>query len=136
MRKNCNTKQLQRIFTNLKAGTFPPNGKLKGYVLQREVLEKLWYGKTITYMGGKPPNDHGLVINTMYNKIDFFRATIYRTKAPIDGKEAFAIDYKNDLLAHLIIDYIRKVQNNLYLGIATLRPFERYPILFFLLEKN
>lgn len=99
MRKNCNIRQLQRIFSNLKAGPFPPNGKFKCYVLQGEILEKIWYGKTITYLGGYPPNDYGSVINTMYNNIDFFKATIYRTRAPIDGKEAFAIDYRNDLLA-------------------------------------
>lgn len=34
LRNNCNSRQLLSIFTNLTAGPFPPEGSLKGYVLQ------------------------------------------------------------------------------------------------------
>lgn len=143
LRNNCNRKQLQSIFSNLTAGTFP-NGRLKGYVLldpgvQRlfvPAMQKIWNGKNIYHTRGTPPYDLGTVTNTILGRFDWFKASIYRTKAPFDGKEAFAIDYKNDLFVFFLIDYLRKVQNNLYLGIATFRRFERNPILFFLLESS
>lgn len=128
LRTNCNMKQLKSIFSSITAGTFP-SGKFQGHVLLAGDQE-FWNGKNINYTGG----DHGTVTNTIFEKYNIFKATIYRTKAPFDGKEVFAIDYKNDSFAHFVVDYVRKVETNLYLGMATLRGLEKNPILFFLLE--
>jgi len=135
----CNSTELQEIFSSLEAGTFP-NGTYKGYVLTCygtpcEWAEIVWKGKTITYVGGTPPNDHGTVINAILtNRIELFSATIYRTDAPIDGNQAFAIDYQEDIFTFWVMDYIREVQENLYLGIATITDNETVPVVYFLLE--
>lgn len=140
LRNNCNSKELRQIFSKLTAGSqFPPSGKFKGYVLPcpRNLcgwIEAVWNGKNIKFTGGSIPNDHGTVTNTIFGIFNWFKASIYRTNAPIDGKEAFAIDYKHDIFTFFIIDYIRRVQKNVYLGIATVRRFERNIVLFFLLE--
>lgn len=72
--------------------------------------------------------------NTFLGLFEFLRASIYRTIAPIDGKEAFAVDYKNEIFAFFMIDFLRKVQHNLYLGFVAIRGFEKIPIAYFLLE--
>ncbi|KAJ6640532.1 hypothetical protein Bhyg_05461 [Pseudolycoriella hygida] len=140
---NCNNKELLNMFSNLKAGSFPPNSRFKGHILAcpsgpcgmlEAMIESVWSGKTVKYKGGFPPNDHGVVKNNMLGRFSMFEASIYRTIAPIDGKESFAIDYVNDFFLFFLMDFVRKVQKNLYLGIATLRPFFKHPIMFFILE--
>lgn len=140
MRNNCNSEELLNIFTNLSAGPFPPEGALKGYVLECfgrpcHWIDNIWDGKNIVYLGGTPPNDHGTANNNFFGRIVKFDATIYRTNAPIDGKEVLAIDYKRDVSVFFVIDYIREVQTNLYLGITALQIAQRKPFLYFLLEK-
>lgn len=132
----CNTKQLKRIFSNLTAGTFPPNGQLKGSILLDGLQDQnIWNGKNMKRRGGNVPHDRGTLTNMIFSKSEMFDADIYRTKAPIDGKQAFALNYKRDKFVFFIVDYIREIQTNLYLGIMTLRPFHKSPVLYFLLEK-
>lgn len=95
------------------------------------LVEAIWNGKNFYYANGA---DHGFVTNTFIGIFEFLRASIYRTIAPIDGKVAFAVDYRNEIFAFLMIDFVRKVQNNLYLGFVAIRGFEKIPIAFFLLE--
>lgn len=140
MRNNCDSRELLHIFTNLTAGPFPPEGSLKGYLLEcfgRPCgwIDNIWDGKNVVYLGGSAPNDHGRANNNFFNRIVKFEATIYRTNAPIDGKEAFAIDYKGDTYVFFIMDHVREVQRNLYLGITSLQAMQRKPFLYFLLEK-
>ncbi|XP_037050949.1 uncharacterized protein LOC119084900 [Bradysia coprophila] len=139
----CNNDELRNIFLNSKAGPFPPNSKFKGHILAcpsgacdllELMIESLWSGKNVVSSGGSWPNDHGFVTNNMLGTFDMFKAPFYRTIAPIDGKEAMAIDYANDLFLFILMDYVRKVQNNLFLGIVTFRPFFKTPIMYFLLE--
>lgn len=98
-------------------------------------IDNFWDGKNVFYTGGTPPNDRGNATNNFFGRIVKFYATIYRTNAPIDSKEVFAIDYKRDFFVFFIMDYVREVQRNLYLGITTLQKFEKKPFLYFLLEK-
>ncbi|KAJ6637449.1 hypothetical protein Bhyg_10179 [Pseudolycoriella hygida] len=65
----------------------------------------------------------------------FLRSKIFRTNAPFDGKDVFEIEYRGNIFTYYIVDYIRKVQDDLYLGVATLRQVEKQPIVFFMLEK-
>lgn len=97
------------------------------------LVESIWHGKNFHYARGAS-NHHGTVINNLLGIFQYLRATTYRTIAPIDGKEAFAIDYKNEFFAFFAIDYVRMVQKNLYLGYVAIRGFERNPFAFFLLE--
>lgn len=97
--------------------------------------QNIWNGKKIKYRGGNAPHDRGTLTNIIFSRYEMFDADIYRTKAPIDGKEAFALNYKRDIFVFFIIDYIREIQTNLYLGIMTFRPFEKFPVLYFSLEK-
>lgn len=131
-RKNCNNTELRLIFTNLKAGTFP-NGKYKGYVIQQDKVFDNWNGKTITYLGGHPPNDYGAVYNIVYNTYARFKGTVFRHAAPYDGKEAIVLDYKDDVIVPFMVDYLREVQRNLYLGISTFREYEKNILAFFML---
>lgn len=94
----------------------------------------MWNGKTIYYIGGKPPNDRGVVINSIFNLVNAFMAIIYRADAPIDGKEVFVIDYKEDRATSFITDYIRQVGDDLYLGMMALRIAPSVPVLFFMLD--
>lgn len=136
LKYNCNVKQLRRIFSNLSAGPFPPNGKLKGSILVDGLQnQNIWNGKKIKYHGGIRPHDHGTLTNILFRTYQMFDAKIYRTKAPIDGKEAITLNYKGDPFVFFIVDYIREVQENVYLGIMTIRPFGKIPVLYFLLEK-
>lgn len=132
LRKNCNDAELWKIFTNLKAGKFPI-GRYKGYVLHQEETYSFWNSKTITYVGGRRPNEHGTLINTINKKYKMLRASVYRHTAPIDGKQSIVIDYEQDILIPFMIDYVREVQRNLYLGISTLRPFVKDIFTFFIL---
>lgn len=132
LRKNCNNAELWNIFTNLKAGTFPI-GTYKGYVIHQEETYSFWNSKTITYVGGTPPNEHGTLINTIFKNVLIFRATVYRHRAPIDGKESIFLDYQHDILLSFMLDYVREVQRNVYLGISTVRPFVTHIASFFLL---
>lgn len=143
LKTNCNNKELLNIFLNSNAGTFPPNSKFKGHIIAcpsgpcgmlEAMIESFWSGKNVVYTGGKAPRDHGLVTNNIFGAFNMFKAPFYRTTAPIDGREALAIDYVDDFLLFFLMDYVRKVQHNLYLGIVTLRPFFKTPILFFILE--
>lgn len=143
LKTNCNNDELLSIFLNSNAGAFPPNSRFKGHILAcpggpcgvlEAMIESVWSGKNVIYKGGRAPNDHGIVTNNMLGTISMFEAAIYRTIAPIDGKEAFAIDYVNDFFLFFLMDYVRKVQHNLYLGIVTMRPFFKHPIVFFILE--
>lgn len=136
MKYNCNPKQLKGIFSNLTAGTFPPNGNLKGTILLAGLQnQNIWNGKKIRSGGGIRPNDRGTLTNLIAKQYELFNADIYRKICPIDGKEAFALDYKKDPLAFFVVDYIREVQTNFYLGVATIRPFENVALVYFLLEK-
>lgn len=105
-------------------------------MIEHDEINNIWNGKTIAYLGGTPPNDHGTVINTVNKQFDLFKGTVYRHMAPFDGKEAFVLDYRYDTLVPFMVDYIREVQRNLYLGIATIRTFGKYPLVFFLLEMS
>lgn len=143
LKNNCNNNELLSIFLNLKAGPFPPNSKFKGHILAcpagpcsvfEAMIESVWSGKNIVHTGGFPPYDHGYVTNNILEHIPMFKASMYRTIAPIDGKEAFAIDYVNDFFLFILMDYVRKVQRNLYLGMVTFRPFFKHPVLYFILE--
>lgn len=65
-----------------------------------------------------------------------FNAEIYRAIAPVDGNEAYAINYRNDPLVPFVIDYIREVQEDVYLGIVTMRASKyKTPLMYFLLQK-
>lgn len=132
LKYSCNYRQLQNVFSNLSPGTFP-TGRLKGFTIvgPDALVEAVWSGKNFYYGHGA---DHGTVTNTFLGIFQFLRASIYRTIAPIDGKEAFAVDYRNEIFAFLMIDYLRKVQNNLYLGFVAIRGFEKVPVAYFLLE--
>lgn len=135
LKYNCNEKQLGRLFSNLTAGAFPPNGKLlRGAVLVDGLQnQNIWNGKKIRYGAS---NDRGTLTNTLFGRFEKFRADIYRTKAPIDGKPAFALNYKIDTCAFLVVDYLREVQPNLYLGFMTIRPKLKFPVVYFLLENK
>lgn len=142
-KNNCNNKELLSIFLNLNSGPFPPNSKFKGHIIAcpggpcgmlEAMIESVWSGKNIIHTGGRSPNDYGTVTNNMLGILKMFTAAMYRTNAPIDGREAFAIDYQSDPFLFLLMDYVRKVQRNLYLGIVTFRPFINHPVMFFLLE--
>lgn len=136
LKYNCNKKQLKSIFSNLTAGRFPPNGQLRGSILVNGLQDQnIWNGKNVKHRGGNPPHDRGTLTNVFFRRFEAFNADIYRTKAPLDGKEAIALNYKADPIVFFIVDYIREVQVNLYLGIMTFRPFEKIPVLYFLLEK-
>lgn len=137
---NCNRDELLRIFLRLKAGSFPPNSKFKGHILAcpsgacdlfENMIESLWSGKNVVQSW---PNDRGFMTNNILGVFDLFKAPFYRTIAPIDGKEALAIDYVNDFFLFILMDYVRQVQNNLYLGIVTMRPFFKVPFVYFILE--
>lgn len=52
----------------------------------------------------------------------------------MDGKEAFEIDYRGDVLSFLMVDYLRNVQKNVYLGYFAFRASDKIPIGYFLLE--
>lgn len=86
------------------------------------------------FSGGNSPNDHGYVTNNILGTFNMFKAPYYRTIAPIDGKDALAIDYVNDFFLFILMDYVRIVQRNLYLGIVTFRPFFKTPVVYFILE--
>lgn len=110
-------------------------GRLKGYTIvgPDALVEAVWHGKNFRY---EPGAEHGVVTNNFFGIFQFLRASIYRTTAPIDGREAFAIDYGNEIFAFVMIDFLRNVQHNLYLGFVAIRGFEKIPIGFFLLESN
>ncbi|XP_037043424.1 uncharacterized protein LOC119079542 [Bradysia coprophila] len=137
LKYNCNRKQLRKIFSHLSAGAFPPNGKLEGTILMNGLRnQSMWNGKKIKYVGGVAPHDHGTLVNVLFNnRYEMFRANIHRTIAPIDGKESFVLNYKHTPMVFYIVDYLREVQQNVYLGIMTIRPFKKIPVLYFLLEK-
>lgn len=136
MKYNCNKLQLGKIFSSLPAGQFPPNGKLKGSILVNGLQnQRIWNGKKIKYTGGTAPNDRGTLTNILLERYKMFDADIYRSNAPIDKKEAIVLNYKKDPIVYFIVDYIREVQPNLYLGIMTFRPFTKIPVLYFTLEK-
>jgi hypothetical protein len=140
----CDYKQLLHLFTSLPVGAFPPsNRRLKGHVLLcpggacalfEQIAQFVWNGKSILRTGGSPPNERGVVYNRILQYLDLFFADISRVPAPIDGSDAFLIDYLRDPFTFLIRDYIRQVGPNLYLGIMTLRPSPKIPVLFFMLE--
>lgn len=143
LKTTCNNDDLLNIFLNSKAGAFPPNGKFKGHILActsgpcgllEGMIESFWSGKSVVFSNGYGPKDRGFVTNNIFGSFDMFKAPFYRTIAPIDGREALAIDYVNDFFLFILMDYVRKVQKNLYLGIVTFRPFFKNPILFFILE--
>lgn len=143
LKTNCNNKELLSIFLNSRAGSFPPNGQFKGHLIACQTIpcrmleatiESVWSGKNVVQSSGYPPNDHGFMTNNMLGTFNMFKAPFYRTIAPIDGKEALAIDYVNDFFLFMLMDYVRKIQHNVYLGIVTLRPFFKTPVFFFVLE--
>lgn len=145
LKHNCNRDDLQNVFLSLKAAPFPPNTKFRGHLVAcpsgpcdvfEAMIESLWGGKNVVYAKGSWPNDHGFITNNMLGGLDMFKAPFYRTVAPIDGKEALAIDYVNDILLFGLMDYVRKVQDNLYLGIVVVRPFFKIPFVYFILEKD
>lgn len=136
LKYNCSRKQLKHTFSNLTAGTFPPSGKLEGTILIDGLQKQsFWNGKKIKYVGGVAPHDHGTLVNILFNRYEMCNADIYRTIAPIDGKESFVLNYKRTPLVFFIVDYMREVQENVYLGVMTIRPFSKIPVLYFLLEK-
>lgn len=98
--------------------------------------QSFWYGKKIKSRGGYAPHDRGTLTNILFKRYEMFNAEVYRTNAPVDGKEAFALNYRRDPLVYYIIDYIREVQENLYLGIMTIRPYKKIPVLYFLLQNS
>lgn len=110
-----------------------PVGKLKGYAITPPdaLVESIWKGKNFYYARGAR---HGTVFNNILGIFEFIRASFYPTIAPIDGKAAYAIDYKDEILSFLTIDFLRKLQNNLYLGFVSIRGFEKIPIVYFILE--
>lgn len=109
-------------------------GRLRGYTIvgPDALVELAWSGKNFYYANGAAHG--GTVTNTFLGIFEFLRASIYRTIAPIDGREAFAIDYRNEIFAFVMIDFLRQVQDNLYLGFVSIRGFERIPVGYFLLE--
>ncbi len=143
LKNYCNNDELLSIFLNSKAGSFPPNSKFRGHILAcptgacdllEAMIESMWSGKNVVHARGSWPNDHGFVTNNMLGGFDMFKAPFYRTIAPIDGKEAMAVDYVNDFFLFALMDYVRKVQHNLYLGMVTFRPFFKVPVVYFILE--
>jgi len=133
LRFNCNNNELRNIFSNLTPGLFPTNGFWKGHIIG--VTQNIWNGKNISYVSGTLPNDYGIVTNTWFGSLKIFKGTVYRATTPIDGKESFVLDYKNDTYVYYAVDYIRTVQSNLYLGIATFRSDLTMPKAYFLLLK-
>lgn len=96
------------------------------------LIETIWNGKNFYYSRGTVYS--GTVTNTFLQKFEFLTASVYRTIAPLDGKEVFAIDYKNDAFAVLMVDFLRQVQDNLYLGVIVFRGMETFPLGYFFLE--
>lgn len=109
---------------------------MKGTILINGLQDQpYWNGKILRYTGGTEPNERASLINVFFQEYRLFIADVHRTIAPIDNKPAYIGNYESDMFAYMIADYIREVQENLYLGIMTIRPFTRVPALFFTLEK-
>ncbi|XP_037036356.1 uncharacterized protein LOC119074359 [Bradysia coprophila] len=138
LRFHCSQKQLQRIFLNLTPRSLP-SGSLRGYtILGHEkhhdgLIGLVWHGKTFNYPNG---GGRGVVTNNVVHVFELLRASIFPSIAPMDGRKAFEIDYRGDILSFLMVDYLRNVHPNLYLGYFAFRAFNKVPIGYFLLESD
>lgn len=94
----------------------------------------VWHGKNFFY----PKNGaaRGIVTNRVLHGFEALKAEIFPSVAPMDGKRAYEIDYSEDIASFLMVDYLRTVQPNLYLGYFTARPFDAIPIGYFMLERD
>lgn len=115
------------------------SGSLRGYTilghdkLHDGLIGLVWHGKNFNY-----PNKgeaRGIVTNSALHSFEVLRASIFPSIAPMDGKEAYEIDYKEDIASFLMVDYLRTVQPNLYLGYFAIRAFDKTPIGYFMLER-
>ncbi|KAJ6628677.1 hypothetical protein Bhyg_16106, partial [Pseudolycoriella hygida] len=72
---NCQPMELLKIFSNLSAGRFPPNGFLNGTILLRGLeSQNIWNGKRISFRSGVRPDDRGALSNRILNSYDMFNA--------------------------------------------------------------
>lgn len=120
-----NQKQLDALFRSSPPGP-TPQGVSDGTVIAAagtpaaRVLAPLlglaWRGK-VFYEA-----EHDLLNRILPIGLRAVRATVYREKSLLDGKEAIILDYsKSSLLARSIRDEIREVAPGLYLGIVYVR---------------
>lgn len=148
--RNMDGGELDKLFIE---GTLPDNleGFYKGIALPQSsktyvpslfgrffifVGDLVWHGKTFMKVGDEL---RGVNIVTPY-KIPLFHFKVEVQDSKLDGRPAYVLNYNifpNPLPVRFIRDELRKIGDNLYLGLMFLSPLGRLniPSIYFALQK-
>lgn len=110
--------ELDQTFTNATAGPIP-NGKASGVALNGTgrpvsmMQSAMWKGKTLNC---PDPAGPCTLKNRLMGGQEAIPAEVYYGTSPFDGKESIIFDYSNTPGSQNIMDEVRQVGDQLYLG--------------------